>query len=88
MNDYVESYKTFVGGQQVKLSGVQKQRLEIARALYEDKDVIVFDGVTSDLDEENHKIIAKYLLEMNKTIITVSHNFKEAHMDLIDNVIW
>jgi len=57
------------------LSGGQIQRIGIARALYYEPDIIIFDESTSSLDEENEKKILNLIEEIssNKTIIFVSH---------------
>ena len=64
-----------VGNMAVKISGGQKQRLGIARALYINPKVLIFDEATSSLDIDNEnriiEIIKKY--KKNKTIILVSH---------------
>lgn len=57
------------------LSGGQIQRIGIARALYRDNDILIFDEVTSSLDEETGREIIENIKSLrNKTIIIVSHN--------------
>ena len=57
------------------LSGGQKQKIGIARALYQDSELLIFDESTSALDEENEKRIIKNIINLeNKTIIFISHN--------------
>ncbi|MBS7578255.1 MULTISPECIES: ABC transporter ATP-binding protein/permease [unclassified Enterococcus] len=57
------------------LSGGQRQRLLIARTLLRDKQIYIFDEITSSLDLENEKIIMKeiYNLSKNKIVILISH---------------
>jgi ATP-binding cassette subfamily B protein len=57
------------------LSEGQKQRLVIARALYKNPKILIFDEITSSLDSENEKYIIKEIskLKKNKTIILISH---------------
>ena len=66
---------SFVGERGIKISGGQKQRLGIARALYTNPDILVFDEATSSLDEktENEIINSIYELKRNKTLIIISH---------------
>lgn len=56
------------------LSGGQKQRLAIARAIYDNKDVLVFDESTNALDTNAENRILKNLLNLDKTIFFISHN--------------
>ena len=57
------------------LSGGQIQRIGIARALYFNPDIIIFDESTSSLDKENEQKILKLIekISYNKTIIFISH---------------
>ncbi|MFX1253877.1 MAG: ABC transporter ATP-binding protein [Promethearchaeota archaeon] len=61
-----------------ELSGGEKQRVGVARALANDPDVIIADEPTGDLDSENAEQIINLLLEINqtqqKTIIMVTHD--------------
>lgn len=59
------------------LSGGQKERAVLARALLMEPDLILADEPTGSLDEENAKIIMDYfyeLKELGRTIITVTHD--------------
>lgn len=60
----------------MKISGGEKQRVGIARALYKDNPVLIFDEPTSSLDEENEKLFRDTILKIKKDrfIIIISHN--------------
>lgn len=60
-----------------ELSGGEKQRVCIARALANDPSIILADEPTGDLDEENERIIFEYLKKLSqdgKCVIVVSHS--------------
>lgn len=67
--------QTKVGEQGQLLSGGEKQRLLIARAIYKDPAYIFLDEATSSLDAENEKIIAENLSSFYKgrTVIVIAH---------------
>lgn len=73
-----EGIKVKVGERGISISGGQRQRIGIARALYFDRDIIVFDEATSSLDEETESKICKTIesLKKKKTIIIISHRKK------------
>lgn len=64
-----------VGSDGLKLSGWERQRLGIARAMIRDKDIYVFDEITSNLDEETEKDIIDLIFSIakKKTFIIISH---------------
>ena len=63
------------------ISGGQLQRVGIARALYQSKDILIFDESTNALDENLEKELISDIIKLkNKTIIFVSHN-----LDLFEN---
>ncbi len=68
------------------ISGGQLQRIGIARAIYENKDILIFDEATNALDEELEKTIVSKLIEIkrDKMLIFVSHNQKL--LNKFDNV--
>ena len=69
------SYNTVVGEGGSTLSGGEKQRISIARALLKDTPIILLDEATASLDADNEHEIRKSLdkLIKNKTVITIAH---------------
>ena len=62
-----------------RISGGQAQRIGIARALYNDSSIIIFDESFNSLDSKNYKQILNLInkLKKNKTIIIISHDEKD-----------
>lgn len=70
-----DGYNTHVGDLGGKLSGGEKQRILIARALLKDADIYLLDEATSSLDSYNEKVITEEIeraLE-GKTVILCAH---------------
>ena len=78
VNNLPKKLDTIVGPSGKQLSGGQAQRLAMARALYQDKDILIFDEATNALDESTESEILKKInnLKNTKTIIIISHNNK------------
>lgn len=72
LNDGLE---TIIGERGVKISGGQKQRICLARALYQEKDILILDEATSALDPKSEKIIFTNISKKfkNMTMLIVSH---------------
>lgn len=70
-----DGLNTKIGERGVNLSGGQQQRIGLARALYKDPDIIIFDEATSSLDYESERLIINSLedIRVNKTLIMIAH---------------
>jgi ATP-binding cassette subfamily B protein len=69
-------FNTWLGENGASLSGGEKQRLAIARVLYRDPEILIFDEATSSLDSESEQYVKDTILNLKKqgkTIITIAH---------------
>ena len=66
---------TVIGEKNAYLSGGEKQRISIARAMLKDAPIIILDEATASIDPENEHLIQSAISELTrgKTIITIAH---------------
>lgn len=78
-HDFIEAlphgYDTIVGEAGSTLSGGEKQRISIARAILKDAPIIILDEATSSVDPENEKSLLSAISELtkDKTLISIAH---------------
>ena len=75
INKLPDKFDTLIGENGVRLSGGEKQRLSIARAMLKESSIILLDEATSSLDSETETKIQKALkiLTENKTTVVIAH---------------
>lgn len=79
---------TVVSSNGQEISGGERQRIAIARALVKDVDFLFIDEATSQLDPVNRLEIENILLDLpNVGVVMISHNFDEATLAKFDKVI-
>ena len=90
-HDFIKSlqkgYETKIGEAGSTLSGGEKQRIAIARAILKDAPIVILDEFTSALDVENERHILQAIdnLVQNKTVIMIAHRLETVRK--ADNII-
>lgn len=80
--DFIEKlpngYDTVIGEGGASLSGGEKQRISIARAMLKDAPIVILDEATANVDPENEDRLQKAIEELtrDKTIIMIAHRLK------------
>jgi ATP-binding cassette subfamily B protein len=91
MQNFIEKlpagFNSRVGENGTTLSGGEKQRIAIARALYRDPEIMLFDEATSSLDNESEHFVQETIRELRnrgKTILIIAHRLSTVvHADHI-----
>ncbi|MDE6550900.1 MAG: ABC transporter ATP-binding protein/permease [Clostridia bacterium] len=70
-----------------QVSGGEKLRINLARALYRDSDILLLDEVTSALDKSTSEDVENALLHIpDKTVVNVCHKFNDETLPLYDSI--
>jgi ABC-type multidrug transport system fused ATPase/permease subunit len=81
-----QGYDTFIGDRGIKISGGEKQRIAIARALFKDPPVLILDEATSQLDSQSERLVQEAIdrLMENRTVFVIAHRLSTVeHADRI-----
>lgn len=70
-----QGYNTVIGEKGARISGGEKQRLSIARALLRDAPILILDEATAFIDPENEALVQEAINQLirNKTLIVIAH---------------
>lgn len=73
-----DGYNTVVGESGASLSGGEKQRISIARAMMKDAPIIILDEATANVDPENERDLMEAVGELTKekTVVMIAHRLK------------
>mgnify|MGYP001260353243 CR=1 FL=1 len=87
VNSLPQKEETIVGEKGQKISAGQKQRIGIARMLYANKKLLIFDESTNALDKETEREIIEFIKTLKKehTIIMISHDLE--NLKICDAII-
>jgi ATP-binding cassette subfamily B protein len=79
-----ESYNTMLDDNGTNISGGQRQRLEIARALIKKPTILLLDEATSALDNKSEEHVLSAVKQMGITVVSVAHRLNAAlHSDQV-----
>lgn len=89
LNTFIEekglNYK--IDENSTNISGGEKQRINIARALYKKSEILIMDEAFSSIDIQESKRIEKEILSMYDTVISIMHKYDEEILSNYDHII-
>lgn len=85
--NFTNSYNTILGERGVSISGGQKERLAISRALYKDPNVLILDDSLSAVDAQTEKEIINLIKNYRKDKITILSSNRISSVKKADNIL-
>lgn len=82
-----EGIHTMIGDNAIRISGGQKQRLALARALCKNPECLLLDESTSGLDIENEKALISNLKKIDSKMLIILVSHKKQTLDFCDKII-
>lgn len=82
-----ETGLSHLSDRQLNLSGGEGQRVEIARSLYHEKELILADEVKSNLDRQTAHAMEEVLFELPQTLVEVIHHYDEESLARYNQVV-
>ncbi|MGW7899867.1 ABC transporter ATP-binding protein [Staphylococcus shinii] len=81
VTNQIDNLNSYVGESGNKLSGGEKQRINLARLFLKNPSIILLDEATSNLDNESKSEILKSISDLtrNRTTLKITHNIQELH---------
>ena len=87
VNALPENLNTVINENGNNISGGEKQRISIARALLKDADLLIYDEPTSNLDHTTAKEIESILLNIDKTCFMITHKLDKELLSKFDEIL-
>lgn len=86
IEDLEEKENTVLGEYGTSLSGGEKQRVSISRALIKKSSLVIMDEATSSLDIKTARAIENTLLSLNQTVLVITHRIDESILKKYDKI--
>lgn len=90
LNDFASTLKdgldTVIDEEVNQVSGGEKLRINLARSLFRDSEILLLDEVTSALDKKTSEIVERNILSIDKTLINVCHKFNDDTLPDYDRI--